>query len=265
MYDERRLALIEADRRRLVKAAARLLGQAEAEDAVQDAYVRGLEAKTLELNVAQAWLLTVVRNLAIDRLRRREWLQQWLSDVSSIDTVHVHVHPSAEDIAAEAQVSTSLLRLIARCLPPADGAAVLLHGVFEASHQEISEACGKTESTCRQQLRRALLRLRRTGEVGARQSSLEADSDEESLFHLYVQSLQHRDSRALWALLRQPPISSLVGQPTVTAGAWRLPHATTTGVVQVGGQLGLVLSLDGIVLCVVPLGVRSERELTAEL
>ena len=211
MYDERLQALIEADRRRLVKAAARLLGQTEAEDAVQDAYVRGLEAKTLELNVAQAWLLTVVRNLAIDRLRRREWLHQWLSEVSAIDTVHVH--PSAEESAAEAQVSTSLLRLIARCLPPADGAAVLLHGVFEASHLEISEACGKTESSCRQQLRRALLRLRRTGELGASKPSLEADSDEESLFHLYVQSLQHRDSRALWALLRQPPISSLVGQP----------------------------------------------------
>lgn len=263
MYDERLLALIEADRRRLVKAAARLLGQAEAEDAVQDAYVRGLEAKTLELNVAQAWLLTVVRNLAIDRLRRREWLRQWLSEVSATDTMLVH--PSAEDTAAEAQGSTSLLRLVAKCLSPADGAAVLLHGVFEASHLEIAEACGRTETACRQQLRRALLRLRRTGEVGARQPDLEAESDEESLFHLYVQSLQHRDPRALWALLRQPPISSLVGQPPVTAGAWLLPHATTTGVVQVGDQLALVHSLDGIVLCVVPLGVRSERELTAEL
>ena len=262
MYDERLLALIEADRRRLVKAAARLLGQAEAEDAVQDAYVRGLEAKTLELNVAQAWLLTVVRNLAIDRLRRREWLQHWLAEVSAIDSMHVH--PSAEDSAAEVQDATSLLRLLAKSLSPADGAAVLLHGVFEASHLEIAEACGKTEATCRQQLRRALLRLRRTREVEARKPSLEVDSTEETLFRLYIQSLQHRDSRALWALLRKPPIRSLAGHRSVRADTWSLPHATSTGVVQVGGQLGLALSLDGIVLCVVPLGVRSERELTAE-
>jgi DNA-directed RNA polymerase specialized sigma24 family protein len=79
MQDDRPhpLVLIDADRHRLVRAATRLLGPVDAEDAVQDAYVRALEAETLELNAAQAWLLTVVRNLAIDRLRRRQWMQQW--------------------------------------------------------------------------------------------------------------------------------------------------------------------------------------------
>lgn len=66
MQDNQLLALLDTDRRRLVRAATRLLGPADAEDAVQDAYVRALEADALELNAAQAWLLTVVRNLAID-------------------------------------------------------------------------------------------------------------------------------------------------------------------------------------------------------
>ena len=71
MDDERKRALTRADRRQLVRAATRLLGPADAEDAVQDAYVRALEGDLPELNVAQAWLLTVVRNLSIDRLSNR--------------------------------------------------------------------------------------------------------------------------------------------------------------------------------------------------
>lgn len=79
MQDHSPFPLIDADHRGLVRAAARLLGPADAEDAVQDAYVRALEADMAALNVAQAWLLTVVRNLAIDKLRRRQWLQAWLA------------------------------------------------------------------------------------------------------------------------------------------------------------------------------------------
>lgn len=260
MDDERHFALIEADRRRLVRAAARLLGQAEAEDAVQEAYVRGLEAKALELNVAQAWLLTVVRNLAIDRLRRRDWLQQWVKEMtaSSADLVH----SSAEESAAHVQEANRLLRLLAGCLAPAEGAAVLLHEVFEASHLEIAEACGKTEATCRQQMRRALLRLRRVGLDAVRGPSLELDSNEEDVFSLYVKSLQLRDPRGLWAMLRQPPIRAFADS---VVAASSVPHTTTSGVVQVGGQLGLVLSLDGVVLCVLPLGARTGHELTDEL
>ena len=64
----------------------------------------------------------------------------------------------------------------------------------------------------------------------------------------------------LWALLRQPPISALAAQGSaqpVPSHASRTP-ATVGGVVQVGGQLGLVLTLDGVTLCVVPLGPRAE-------
>jgi hypothetical protein len=61
-------------------------------------------------------------------------------------------------------------------------------------------------------------------------------------------------------MLRHPPISALAYMPALAAGTTAMPHATTSGVVQVGGRLGLVLSLDGVRLCVVPLGVRTERE-----
>nr|WP_316641661.1 sigma-70 family RNA polymerase sigma factor [uncultured Roseateles sp.] len=252
MHEEHPLALIDTDHRRLVRAAARLLGPADAEDAVQDAYVRALEADTLKLNAAQAWLLTVVRHLAIDRLRRRTWMQQWLAELTDGDTTPAA--PSAERDAALAQEVTRALRLLAARLTPVDGAAVLLHLVFEAGHAEIARAGGRSEAGSRQQLRRALLRLRQADGAPAPRPRAEPDPGEETVFRSYLQSLQLRNPQTLWAMLRQPAITALAAGSTVAAAS--APPATACGVVQVGGQLGLVLTLDGVTLCVLPLGVQ---------
>ena len=252
MLGERPLNLLDSDRRHLVRAASRLLGTADAEDAVQDAYVRALEADALQLNSTQAWLLTVVRNLAIDRLRRRQWMQQWVAEMSADDPAHAS--PSAEMDAALAQEAALALRLLAAHLTPEDGAALLLHAVFELSHAEIAEASGKSEASSRQQLRRALQRLRQPN--GA--PELELKPMEETVFRLYLQSLQLRNPQVLWAMLRHPPVTAIstnacsVRAELVEA---RPAHqGATCGVMQVGGQLGLVLTLDGVRLCVVPLG-----------
>lgn len=264
MYDERQLALIDSDRRRLVRAATRLLGPADAEDAVQDAYVRALEADLPELNAAQAWLLTVVRNLAIDRLRRRHWMQQWLAQMNAGDTPLAS--PSAEMDAAVAQEAARALRVLAAHLPPAEGAMLLLHEVFEVGHAEIARASGRSEAGSRQQLRRALLRLRLAGGAPEPKPSPEPDPGEETVFRLYLQSLQLRDPQTLWAMLRPPTISAMAGMSSVAVEAAAAPRKTACGVVQVGWQLGLVLTLDGVTLCVLPLGVQPEHNLeTARL
>lgn len=258
MYDERSLNLIDSDRRHLVRAASRLLGTADAEDAVQDAYVRALEADGPAFNAAQAWLLTVVRNLAIDRLRRRNWMQQWLAETNASSTSQAS--PSAEMDATLAQEAALALQLLAAHLTPADGATVLLHEVFETSHAEMADANGKSEANSRQQLRRALLKLRQARGTPGRELSAELEPPEEAVFRLYLQALQLRDPQTLWAMLRQPPISALAGVTTVVAETAPAPQGVTCGVMQVGGQLGLVLTLDGLRLCVVPLGVRPECE-----
>ncbi|MDR7308870.1 sigma-70 family RNA polymerase sigma factor [Rhodoferax saidenbachensis] len=259
MYDASpRPALPDADHRRLVRAATRLLGPADAEDAVQDAYVRALEGEQRELNSAQAWLLTVVRNLAIDRLRRRSWMQQWLEETGTADAEQAS--PSAETDAALAQEASRALRLLAAHLAPEDGAALLLHEVFEVSHAEIAEANGRSEAASRQQLRRALLRLRQARSSADEPAPTEREPSEETVFRLYLQSLQLRDPQVLWAMLRHPPISAVAGMSAMANEATATPHAITSGVVQMGGQLGLVLTLDGVRLCVVPLGVRAEQE-----
>ena len=251
--------LPNANHRALVRAATRLLGSADAEDAVQDAYVRALEADLPELTSAQAWLLTVVRNLAIDRLRRRNWLQQWvLAETESTD-ISAQMTPSAEMDVALAQQATCALRVLATELAPEDGAAVLLHEVFEVPHAEIAQASGRSEASSRQQLRRAMQRLRKARGVRYDPKPTEYERGEETVLRLYQQSMQLLDPQTLWHMLRQPPISALAQLTTVTALAPSHPRVATSGIIQVGGQLGLLLTLDGITLCVVPLGVRTER------
>ena len=273
MHDDRHLLPLTDPlaRRSLVRAAARLLGPAEAEDAVQDALVRALEAGTGTdgLNAAQAWLHTVVRNQAIDRLRRRQWMEQWVAQLNEAGSHGLAVAPSAESDAALAQQATRALRVLAARLAPADGAAVLLYEVFEASHAELALAGGRTEAGSRQQLRRALLRLRHAVPEGAQAG----EREDEAMFRVYLQSLQLRDPRALWAMLGQPPVRAAARSMAMATATTRSPagapvhaKATTTcsSVVQVGGQLVLVLTLDGVRLCVLPLGVRAVCDLDLE-
>ncbi|MFO6419181.1 sigma-70 family RNA polymerase sigma factor [Hylemonella sp. W303a] len=267
---------LHANRRHLVRAATRLLGPAEAEDAVHDAYVRALEARELKLNVAQAWLLTVMRHIAIDRLRRRQWMQQWLTETT--DASPPRTETSAEADVALWQESTRALRLLATQLAAVDGAMVLLHEVFEADHAEMAQALGKTEASSRQQLRRALLRLRRAGDAPPQATEREARpgtaqeqaTKQETLFRVYLQALRLRDPQTLWALLRQPPVSASAttgamapqaGTRThpATLGATSTPRTHISSLMQVGGQLGLLLTLDGVTLCVLPLGARAEQ------
>lgn len=268
--DEITQAITGVSRSTLVRAATRLLGPAEAEDAVQDAYVRALEANAQVLNAAQAWLLTVVRNLAIDRLRRRQWMAQWLAEVAQAAQEGLGndmgmAAPSAEADASLAQQATLALYWLAVCVTPAEGAAVLLHAVFDVSHAELAQARGGTVAASRQQLRRALQRVR---QVQDEASTIDGDGRPElqgaeaALLRLYLQSLQSRDPQTLWALLRQPPVSAraVLGPAKALHAAWPVPQtapcapSTLSGVVQAGGQLGLVLTLDGVMLCVVPLG-----------
>jgi len=246
MLDERYLSQLPALRNRLVRTAARLLGtRAEAEDVVQDAYLRALEAGDAPPPAStQAWLTTVMRNLALDRLRRDDWMRRWLR---TADAVQPPEAPSAEAEAMRAESVEQALRLLAARLPPADGAALLLREVFEASFSEIAQASGKSEAACRQQMHRALLRLRRGGQPDDDRDSAGSDTH----FQLYRQALARCDPAPLLAMLQPPPTRACATSATV-AGTPPAPRAACQ-VVHVGGQLGLVLTLGGKVLCVLPL------------
>jgi RNA polymerase sigma-70 factor (ECF subfamily) len=142
----------EALRPYLFSIAYRMLGSvAEAEDVVQDAYLRYQEAGA-EPESPKAYLATVTTRLAIDQLRsaraRREvYPGQWLPE------------PLVEDEAARhAETADSLslafLHLLEK-LSPVERAVFLLREVFDYPYEEVGEIVGKTPENCRQILTRA--------------------------------------------------------------------------------------------------------------
>jgi RNA polymerase sigma-70 factor (ECF subfamily) len=148
--------IFEQNRQRLRRLAYRLLGSlADADDIVQDVYVRWHRAEFCELHAPEAWLTTAVTRLCVDRMRARSRQREayagcWLPEPFSV------VDPALpdRDLEIAADLSMALLVLLER-LTPAERAVFLLHDAFEYSHGEIGVMIGKAEPACRQILRRA--------------------------------------------------------------------------------------------------------------
>ncbi len=160
----------EAGRNRLASLAYRLLGSAaDAEDAVQDAFLHWQAADRQRIKVPDAWLTKVVTNLCLDRLRsaqvRRErtvgaWLPEPLLDGDPM------LGP-ADTFEQRESVSLAVLTLMER-LSPHERAVYVLREAFSYSHAEIAEILDITESASQQHLHRARRRItatRRGGEV----------------------------------------------------------------------------------------------------
>lgn len=154
----------DAQRSRLLSLAYRMLGsRAEAEDVVQDAWLKWHGADIAVLRQPAAWLTTVVTRLSIDRLRvlqteRAARQDGWLPDPWIDAPV-----PSAEDSVLDgAQLSYGLMLLLER-LSPDERAAFLLREAFEYDYATIGAAIGKPPVHCRQLVHRAKARLARIG------------------------------------------------------------------------------------------------------
>lgn len=147
-------------RPRLQGIAYRMLGSsAEAEDVMQDAWLRWHAADLDALNNSEAWLVSVTTRLAIDRLRSAKWQRDqyvglWLPEPVLSDTA-----ASPEQWLERAgEVSVAFLTLLERLAPEAR-AAYILREVFDADYGEVAEALGKTEAACRQLVHRAKAQL----------------------------------------------------------------------------------------------------------
>jgi RNA polymerase sigma-70 factor (ECF subfamily) len=151
----------EACRNRLASLAYRLLGSAaDAEDAVQDAFLHWQAADRRRIRVPEAWLTKVVTNLCLDRLRsaqaRRErtagaWLPEPLLDGDPM------LGP-ADTFEQRESVSLAVLTLMER-LSPVERAVYVLREAFSHGHAEIAEILGITESASQQHLHRARERI----------------------------------------------------------------------------------------------------------
>lgn len=152
--------IFAAERPRLFGIAYRMLGsRADAEDVLQDAWLRWQEADTDSLRSTQAWLTTIVTRLSIDRMRSAKALREvyvgpWLPE--PLAEVDLATPESKAEMASD--LSVAFLNLLER-LGQEERAAFVLHDAFDCDYDDIAEVLGKSEAACRQLVHRARERV----------------------------------------------------------------------------------------------------------
>ncbi|MFT4114912.1 RNA polymerase sigma factor SigJ [Silvibacterium sp.] len=145
-------------RQYLFALAYRMTGSAaDAEDLVQETWLRWQRAGQEEIRVPRAFLTTVITRLAIQhlesaRVRREEYVGPWLPEPM--------VTAEQRDSAELSESLTMAFLVLLESLSPVERAVFLLHEIFDYSHAETALLVGKTETACRQLLSRAKRALR---------------------------------------------------------------------------------------------------------
>jgi RNA polymerase sigma-70 factor (ECF subfamily) len=195
-------AMFEQLRPRLKAISCRIVGsEAEAEDIVQDCFLKWHGAEQATLATPAAWLTTVVQHQSIDRLRKRG--KDAVAARIAMELVP-EVPPALpeDDLLRRAELGEALARLLA-CLSPSERLALVLHEVFECEHADIAAALGTKVVNARQYLARARRRLR--------EDKAEATPDEKlcrELIRRFQAAINGRDVPAMVTLLaEEQPVS----------------------------------------------------------
>lgn len=160
---ENSTAVFELHRKRLFGLAYRMLGTVgDAEDAVQDTWLRWHRVDMATIQTPEAWLVTACTRICIDRLRaakteREHYTGIWLPE----PLVELDVAPMPGQVPGEMadDLSMALLVVLER-LTPAERAAYLLREAFDYDYPQIAAILKKTEAACRQLVSRAQKHLR---------------------------------------------------------------------------------------------------------
>jgi RNA polymerase sigma factor (sigma-70 family) len=253
----------EAVRARLLALAYRMLGsRAEAEDVVQDVWLKWHLADAQEVQTPAAWLTTITTRAAIDRLRhvQRErasqaagWLPEpWLDEVA----------PSAEELALRAAEMSYGVMLLLERLKPDERAAFVLYEAFDCDYAEIARILDRTPASCRQIVHRAKGRLQRAGAPLERPDPAAHARIVERL----RTALEAQDRVGLLRLFSEAPevvsdapvctqeLAPVAWMETVTALAHQASHAE---VVSVEGAMCIALLFEGEVVGVIDVSTQS--------
>jgi RNA polymerase sigma-70 factor, ECF subfamily len=152
----------EAERPHLRAVAYRMLGSlAEAEDAVQDAWLRVGRADTSEVENLRAWLTTIVARISLNMLRTRRTRREDALDVRLPDPI---IDPAdGTDPAHEALLADSVglaLLVVLETLTPAERLSFVLHDMFAVPFEDIAPIVDRSPEATRQLASRARRRVR---------------------------------------------------------------------------------------------------------
>jgi len=192
-----RAALFERYRARLFGIAYRMLGTVDdANDLVQECYLRWHQADPVAIEAPEGWLVAVITRLAIDRSRRidverRSYVGQWLPEPLTIGA------PPPTDRGAElaSDLSLAFLVMLER-LAPEERAAFLLREVLGVDYAELARVLGRSEAACRQMVHRARERVR-----SERPRFQVSPESKHALLERFVRALEHEDRDALLAIV----------------------------------------------------------------
>jgi RNA polymerase sigma-70 factor (ECF subfamily) len=244
----------EPHRGRLFGLAYRMLGaKADAEDIVQETFVRWHQADRGSIESAEGWLVTTATRLAIDRLRRlkteREaYVGPWLPEplVGAVPTPDRHLE-LADDL------SIAFLTLLER-LSPEERAAFLLHEVFDVGYPAIASVLGRSEAASRQVVHRARERVH-----GERKRFDASETAKATLLEKFTAAMHARDEPALIALFAPDATWTADGggkagaSPRPIVGAEQIARLVinlrekfwasnrTVALVNVNGETGMIL------------------------
>jgi RNA polymerase sigma-70 factor, ECF subfamily len=257
--DAARSSIFERHRQLLFSIAYRMLGTvADAEDTLQDGFIRWQAASETDVRSPKAFLVTIVSRLCINhlqsaRVQRERYVGEWLpepivtepgSDVSRIAQV-------------DESVSMALLLLLER-LTPVERAVFLLNEIFDYTHAEIAAMLGLSQTNCRQLLRRARQHVRTE-----RQRFSASSREHHELLERFYRAAGSGDMDGLLAVLSSDVVMHTDGGGKASAlplpifGPDTVARATVFGlvklmtlkplqrIVEINGQPGIVSYVDG--------------------
>ena len=270
------LEAFQRERPRLFGVAYRMLGSVrEAEDVLQDAYIRWHAVDHATIDNPGAYLMRLVARLCIDalksaRARRLEYVGPWLPEPLVEDAlVDLTCDPGRDHDRAD-DLSTAFLLLLER-LGPVERAVFILRESFGFSYREIAEVVGKTEANCRQIDRRARQRLDAEGRPRPADPAVH-----DRLLSSFLLATREGDIEGLLRILAEDVVSCSDGGGRVTSArrpvigarnvarfftglAAKAPAGTEFRLATVNGRTGILTLVDGVVYNVVTLLVEDGR------
>jgi RNA polymerase sigma-70 factor (ECF subfamily) len=267
----------ETYRAYLFSIAYRMLGSAmDAEDMVQETYLRYRATPPDTIASPKAFLTTIIVRLCMDQLhlarRHREtyvgpWLPEPISDMAVLQTEN-----PAERVDVEESVSLAFLVVLER-LHPVERAVFLLREVFEYEYAEIASFLGKREMACRQAFSRAKKHL-----ADQRPRFPASRETHRQMLMTFQQAVQAGDMDALMHLLSEDvvlwadgggkvkgaatrPVSGALAVARFSIGATRrfLPAENRVEVEEVNGEPAVVVRGEGRAYFVLTIEVSAQR------
>lgn len=231
---------------------------ADAEDMVQETFIRWQQAPEQEIRSPRAFLITIISRLCISQLqsaraRREEYVGQWLPE----PIVTAPGTDPLENVRTHESLSMAFLLMLER-LTPVERAVFLLREVFEYDYPELAAMLDESEANCRQILHRA-----RQHVTAARPRFAASHQEKSDLLNRFLQASRSGDLEGLVGLLASDVVlhsdggGKAVSAPNLIRGANNvargalgtlkklLPKNLVIRLAEVNGEPGIVSYLDG--------------------